>query len=101
MAVTISPTAPAPDPSVAVAGQPITMPHVDQSRPVDPSAATVSDGAEFEVLHDYVGEFSKGSKVKASDFGKGVDIDRLVKLEAIKPLESAPAPSPGPGRPKK
>lgn len=77
--------APAPDAAVAVEGQPITAPNVDQNKP-PVATGPVPAGAEFEVLHAYVGEFRQGSYVKAADFGEGVDIDRLLRLEAIKPV---------------
>lgn len=111
MPVQISPKAPAPqaspvppppaatEPAVATVGEPLTIPNVEVAKaPIE--TGPVPPGAEFVVLHEIVGDFRRGDYVATADFGEGVDIERLLKLEAIKPVD-APAPQSEPAKPKK
>lgn len=104
MPVQIQPKAPAPQPAAAPApdspvaedGAPIVMPNVEAPPVKVDGAAFASEGAEYEVLHTIVGAFDRGAfkagdKIKASDLGEHIDIDRLLRLEALKPLADAPA----------
>lgn len=77
-------------------GQPITMPNVEPGHryAVQGREQFVSEGAEFEVMHMITGAFpgerrgyfDAGDKIKASDLGEGLDIGRLVRLGALRPL---------------
>lgn len=94
---TVLPDAPTPTAGTVAGtndGQTIAMPTV--AAPVVPAIGggdkLNDDGADYEILHHRVGDFSQGDRVKASRFPEGCDFERLIKLEAVKSLkDSAPA----------
>ena len=73
------------------------VPAVSLDKTQPPPAATLSPveskGATHVVLHELVGSFPQGSKIKVSDLGKDADIDRLISLGAIAPIAAELVPS--------
>jgi hypothetical protein len=118
----VSPAAPATAPQVAPApapqavasvapgntsvndGQAIAMPTV--SAPTRPRVegedfVDKGDASELEILHAMVGEFKQGDRILVADLGEHVDMERLVRLGAVKALkEAAPAPDSPPSKSK-
>lgn len=72
-------------------GQTITMPNVAAPAvpTIEGSDKLNDEGADYEILHHRVGEFSQGDRVKASRFPESCDFERLLKLEAVKALKDA------------